>query len=113
FAVPASLNTLVNQFRRDNSDPFAFMQDCLVVEKNLNPGNLVGVRLWDNPVFISSGVLEDRYNNWCYAQHIDKPNFKWLVRNLKTILPKLQEKREMYKGSRERVYYGIGANGED
>ena len=33
---------------------------------------------------------------------------KWLCRNLKTILPKLGEKRPWIGDKRERVYYGIG-----
>lgn len=108
FTVPAQSHTLVNEFRRENSDAYAFMQDCLVVERPLNPGNLGSIRFTDNAASITSKKLEECYLAWCGDNNIDNPSMKWLCRNLKTILPKLREERRMVSGTRERVYFGIG-----
>lgn len=108
FTLPAKSHLLVNDFRRENSDAYAFMQDCLVVESHLNPGNLGGIRFTDKPVSITSKKLEDSYLGWCSDNNIDNPSMKWLCRNLKTILPKLREERRQVGGKRERIYHGIG-----
>ena len=108
FTVPAKSKALVNEFRRENSDAYAFMQDCLIVESHLNPGNLGNIRFTNRPVSISSRKLEECYLQWCGENNIDNPSMKWLGRNLKTILPKLKEERRRVSGDRERVYSGIG-----
>jgi putative DNA primase/helicase len=108
FTVPAKSQALVNEFRRENSDAYAFMQDCLIVENQLNPGNLGNIRFTDKQTWVTSKKLEECYLEWCRDNNIDIPNMKWLCRNLKTILPKLSEERRMTGGVRERVYFGIG-----
>ena len=110
FTVPAKSHALVNEFRRENSDAYAFMQDCLIVERQLNPGNLGNVRFTDKPVSITSKKLEECYLQWCGDNNIDHPSMKWLCRNLKTILPRrfVREERRQVSGTRERVYFGIG-----
>jgi len=107
FTVPAKSHDLVNEFRRENSDAYAFMQDCLIVESHLNPGNLGNIQFTDKPMSISSRKLEQCYLEWCGENNIDKPAMKWLCRNLKTILPKLREERRQVSGSRQRQYFGI------
>lgn len=108
FTVPAKSQALVNEFRRENSDAYAFLQDCLVVESRLNPGNLGSVRFTEEVVSLSSKKLEERYRQWCDENNIENFSMKWMCRNLKTILPKMREERRQVNGSRERVYFGIG-----
>jgi putative DNA primase/helicase len=108
FTLPAKSQALVNEFRRENSDAYAFIQDCLVVERGIDPGNLGHVRFTDMPVSVSGKKLEGRYLQWCEENNIENPSLKWLCRNLKTILPKLGEQRPWVGAKRERVYHGIG-----
>jgi len=108
FTVPAQSQALVNEFRRENSDTYAFIQDCILVEGQLNPGNLGSIQFTDKSMSVSSKILEARYERWCMENNIEKPSLKWMCRNLKTILPKLREERRMVCGNRERYYFGIG-----
>jgi hypothetical protein len=61
LTVPAKSHALINEFRRENSDAYAFMQDCLVVETHLNPGNLGNAQQTDKPISLPSTKLEVRY----------------------------------------------------
>ncbi len=107
LTVPAKSQALINEFRRENSDAYAFMQDCLVVQTHLNPGNLGNVQQADKPLLLSSTKLEVRYLLWCQDNNIANPSLKWLGRNLKTLLPKLTEERRQISGKRDRFYHGI------
>jgi len=117
FTLPEKMTTLSNQFRRDNSHLFAFMQDCLVVHGSLDPGNLDGVRITDDEVESHSVELQDAYSAWCMEHSVD-PNFAWFGRSIRAMLPKIQTKRENRKvedpyggGIKTRkviVYFGIG-----
>jgi len=107
FTLPPKSQALVNQFRRENSDAYAFMEDCLVVDQGIDPGNLGSIRFTDKSASVSSKKLEARYLQWCQENNIENPSLKWLCRNLKTILPKLREERRMVTGNRERYYFGI------
>jgi putative DNA primase/helicase len=114
FTSPARSQALVNEFRRENSDVYAFIQDCLVVERGIDPGNLGNIQFTDQKMSVSSKKLEESYRRWCLENNIENFSLKWLCRNLRTILPKLGEERRQVCGARERFYYGIGlaqANG--
>jgi len=108
FTIPGRSQALVNEFRRENSDVYAFMQDCLVVERSIDPGNLGSIRFTDSSVVLYSEKLEECYRQWCLENNIENFSLKWLSRNLKTILPKLGEQRPWVGGKRKRVYHGIG-----
>ncbi len=108
FTIPTASKTLVNEFRRENSNAFAFLQDCLIVEKRLDPGNLNNVRFTDKPLSVRRSDLEKSYLDWCNGSSIEKRNEQWLYRNLKTILPKLETKRPRLPTGQETVYYGVG-----
>jgi len=117
FTEPAKMKRLVNQFRRDNSHLFAFMQDCLLVHKSLNPGNLDGVGITEDDVEIQSPQLEHTYKQWCLSHSVE-PNFTWVGRSLRAMLPKLKTKRKKVSvpndltGDEERrwvmAYPGLG-----
>jgi len=98
---------LVTQFRRDNSDTFAFAQDCLIVSAVCNPGNLVGVEQHEGPVWATGADLTKVYMGWCET-NCKEAHFGWLSRNLRTLMPKLEVKRKMIAGRQEQVYLGVG-----
>lgn len=117
FTEPTKAKELLTGFRRENSHLFAFMQDCLVVNKTLDPGNLDGVGIVEHDVKVNSADLEQAYKSWCLS-HSYEPNFAWMGRSLRALLPKLLSKRkrvsvaneftgeeEMRWGAR---YFGIG-----
>jgi putative DNA primase/helicase len=94
------------QFRRNNSDPFAFLQDCLVVERRIDPGNLEGVRMSDEPQSCTAAALSSAYQLWCSGEGRNVGDVRWLCRGLAAVLPDLENRRE---GKQRTVtYYGIG-----
>jgi hypothetical protein len=113
FTMPASTKRLVNEFRRDSSDVFAFAQDCLVVRNDCNPGNLDGVRLTNEPVEVRGSVLLQRWMEWRADNDlpIDKPDnygSRVLMRNLRTMLDRDHFTSKRIDGKTEQMYYGIG-----
>ena len=76
-----------------NSDAFSFLQDCLIVEQAINPGNLEGVRLSAEPVSCTAPELLPVYQNWCLGAGKSTGSAPFLARNLKSILPKMGTKR--------------------
>jgi putative DNA primase/helicase len=107
FTVPQSSVERVNEARRENSETFAFLQDCIVVESRLNSGQLDGVMMTDKEASITSDVLEELFISWANASH-RTPDFKWFARGLRGVIPKLQVDREQVNGKRVRIYRGIG-----
>src|SRR6185437_12792759 len=47
FIEPRQTKIALNEYRRESSETFAFMQDALVIESHLNPGNLDGISTSD------------------------------------------------------------------
>jgi putative DNA primase/helicase len=94
------------QFRRNNSDPFAFLQDRLIVERRIDPGNLEGVRMSDEPQSCTASAMSSAYQVWCTGEGQNVVDVRWLCRGLAAILPNLENKREGQQ--RTRTYYGIG-----
>jgi P4 family phage/plasmid primase-like protien len=117
FTEPKAMTGLLNGFRRENSHLFAFMQDCLKVNNSLDPGNLDGVGLTEEPVEVNSAELEQVYKSWCLS-HSFEPNFAWMGRSLRALLPKLLTKRKRVSVTNEltdeaefrwaMTYSGIG-----
>ena len=100
FTETARMKALVNRFRRESSDVLGFVQDCLVVERRFNPGNLVGVEIVDKPLWIGKNALENAYVDWC-IENGKEANLNWLGRNLRAVMPKLDYNR------RKKSYDGI------
>jgi putative DNA primase/helicase len=94
------------QFRRNNSDPFAFLQDCLVVERRIDPGNLEGVRMSDDPQSCKAAELALAYQVWCSGEGRNVGDVRWLCRGLAAVLPDLENRR--VGKAKTMTYYGIG-----
>ena len=110
FTETARMKALVNRFRRESSDVLGFVQDCLVVERQFNSGNLVGVEIVDKPLWIGKKDLEDAYSQW-YNENNKEGNLNWLGRNLRAIMPKLEYNRskKLYEGIYLLDLYRMGS----
>jgi putative DNA primase/helicase len=106
FSEPERGRQELNQFRR-TTDAFGFLQDCLWVERGIDPGNLDGVRIVEGPLSITRPELIGAYTDWSIENGLT-PDKSWIVRRMRVILPKLTESRGRRSGERERVYHGIG-----
>jgi putative DNA primase/helicase len=120
FSVPARSKALALKVRRNNSDAFAFLMDCLVVHHRLNPGGLEGVQFTDESVSVDTHTLGEAYQAWRAENQRDESSNNWLMRNLKVLLPKLDEDGNVsrkripcpydphHKTMQVQVYQGIG-----
>lgn len=104
FTMPETTQRAVNEFKRTNSPTLAFIQDCLRVENRLNPGNLSGVELTDDPLSAKKGTIQTVYRDWCEEQGLDLSAWNWFWKRMKTCLPALEDKG---RGD-QKTYYGIG-----
>ena len=108
FTIPTSMATMVNEVRRESSLAYAFAQDRLVIHRSLDAGNLKGLRFTPEKVMVLGSDLEAAWYSWCQENHVEGKSYKWLCKDIRTILPKLN--RERKRVSDQRVYYfpGIG-----
>ena len=93
FTLPDSSRERVNDSRRDNSEAFAFLQDCVKVERRLSSGQLEGIELTDDEVWISAEELETEYKKWLLSM-CKNGETGWLFRGLKALLPKMKNPRK-------------------
>ena len=107
FSTSQSQREAVNEFKRENSPTLAFIQDCLIVERRLDPGNLTGVELTDKPISITKKRLEDTYRVWCMDRGEEGITTHIFLRNLKAVLPNLAPK-DKTRGD-DKVYLGIAS----
>ena len=75
FTEPKKMIGLLTGFRRENSHLFAFMQDCLVINEALDPGNLDGVGTTDQAVEVNNAELESVYRSWCLSHSFARTLF--------------------------------------
>jgi hypothetical protein len=94
------------QFRRNNSDAFAFTQDLLIVERRIDPGNLEGVRMSDEPQSCTAAELSSAYQSWRSGEGRSVGDVRWLCRSLAAVLPDLENRR--LGKAKTMTYYGIG-----
>lgn len=93
-----------NIYRRNNSPAFAFLQDCLVIGRRLNPGDLE-VEMSDSSLGVEGGLLRSRWDEWCVLNDVKEGDFNWMMRNLYDILPGLPVGRRVRIDGRQTMFY--------
>ena len=93
FTISEQTKDAINEFKRDNSPEFSFVQDCLVIHTAMNPGNLAGVQTTDASVCVSKEAVQTAYRKWCEQndREPDESAWQWFWRRMGTILPKLKD----------------------
>jgi putative DNA primase/helicase len=111
FSIPAKTEEALNEYKRNSSPEYGFIQDRCIVEKWCNSGNLMGVEMTDEAQSIDGSKFFGAYTDWCIDCGKQTPDSKdWVLRRMKTLLPKVEEKRGAYKKGVPRMttYNGIG-----
>jgi putative DNA primase/helicase len=106
FVIPAATQKAVNDYRRDNSPEFAFIQDCVAVSPAVSPGNLAGVETATGEATASKSLVENAYRSWCKDNDRDLDETRWDLfwRSVHNIIPKLRDNKngrgdnKTYKG---------------
>ena len=101
FIETAQAKNATNEYRRESSETFAFMQDALVIESRLNPGNLDGISTSDESLSVWGSELEVAWHQWCEINHKDR-KYNWLIRDLKDMLPDIASRRIKNPGDKAR-----------
>ncbi len=108
FTLGAGHKRLANQYAADTSPIMAWVRSEMVVHLRADPGDLPPECLTRENVSIGKSDAYDLYCAWCESHDIEPTHPAWFGRDLKTLIPKLQEGRDTKAdGSRVHVYRGI------
>ena len=105
FFIPTATAKAIEEFKRNNSPTFAFVKDCLNVEKGLDTGNLSGVALVDDPLEATKYEIEKAYQWWCSEEGQEISLGVWFWRRMKTLLPSLEA--DPNTRGNAKTYHGV------
>jgi putative DNA primase/helicase len=109
FTLGGGHKRLAAQYAADTSPIVAWVRAEMVVHRRADAGDLPPECLTAEGVSITKSDAYDRYAAWCEAHDIEPTRPAWFGRDLKTLIPKLQEGRDTRAdGSRPMVYRGLG-----
>jgi P4 family phage/plasmid primase-like protien len=109
FTEPAESIAVLTSVRREGSPCLAFVQDCCQVSRRIDPGNLAGVELTDRPCELPKQQCRDAVTIWGEDNNI-QPNFDLMCKDLRSILPRVEETQIRRDHSRFRLFRGITLN---
>ena len=112
FTLGDGHKRLAEQYAADTSPIMAWVRSEMAVHRRADPGDLPPECLTRENVSIGKSDAYDLYCAWCESHDIEPTRPAWFGRDLKTLIPKLQEGRDTKAdGSRVHVYRGIGVRG--
>lgn len=106
FTLGEGHKRLAGQYAADTSPIMAWVRSEMVVHRRADPGDLPPECLTRENVSIAKSDAYDLYCDWCESHDVEPTRPAWFGRDLKTLVPKLQEGRE--GNARVYVYKGIG-----
>jgi len=104
FTLGDGHRKLASQYAADTSPIMAWVRSEMVVHRRADPGDLPPECITSASVSIGKSDAYERYCLWCESHDIEPTRPAWFGRDLKTLIPKLQEGRE----SRAYIYRGLG-----
>ncbi len=109
FTLGDGHKRLASQYAADTSPIMAWLRSEMAVHHRADPGDLPHECLTRENVSIGKSDAYDLYCAWCENHDIEPTRPAWFGRDLKTLIPKLQEGQDTRAdGSRPMVYRGIG-----
>jgi P4 family phage/plasmid primase-like protien len=111
FTEPEESRAALTAVRRGGSPCLAFIQDCCEVSRTIDPGNLMGVELVDGTCELPKQEFRDAIAVWG-EENDTQTNYDLMSKDLRSILPKLDDKYVRNPRSRHRVYVGIRLNAD-
>lgn len=105
FTLGDGHKRLASQYAADTSPIMAWVRSEMVVHRRADPGDLPPECLTSASVSIGKMDAYDSYCDWCDAHDIEPTRQAWFGRDLKTLIPKLQEGRD---ANRTYIYRGLG-----
>ena len=109
FTLGDGHKRLASQYAADTSPIMAWVRSEMVVHRRADPGDLPPECLTAESVSIGKTDAYERYVEWCEGHDVEPTSIRWFGRDLKTLIPKLQEGRETgSEGFRQHVYRGLG-----
>jgi putative DNA primase/helicase len=109
FTTPPTSSDLLDDFSRMSSPVEAFVQDCLLVEKWLDPGDLPRAVFVDGKQSITRKRCYELYEAWCRDHDMQPRQENYFGADLFKTLPRLPKRaRHCIGGKQEYVYPGIG-----
>ena len=101
FTLGAGHKRLASQYAADTSPIMAWVRSEMVVHRRADPGDLPPEFVLPRRMSASARRTPTNvYVEWCESHDVEPTRPAWFGRDLKTLIPKLQEGRE----TDERVY---------
>lgn len=109
FSTPNKSAESLNNYRRENSQTLAFLQDHVRVHRDIDTGNLPGVEIVDGAErFTHCATLATRYTEWAIKNDLPQKDPRYIQVNLTKILPKMKKfERLNDRKERKRAYIGL------
>lgn len=85
-----------------------FVLARLVVAPTLNPGWLPPANTHEDATFLPTEGIYTEYKDWCDEIGESPADERYVMRDLRSLLPKLKMKQRRIGGSRQRGYEGLG-----
>lgn len=104
FTIPASMKEAKKEFQDEGSKEGAFLRDCCIIERRVNPGNLRDVEMTDETLSVTNSALWEAWTKWSIENEKDLSSSSWVVRNIISIAPKIKKHRT----EKVRSLLGIG-----
>jgi P4 family phage/plasmid primase-like protien len=105
FTLGDGHKRLASQYAADTSPIMAWVRSEMVVHRRADPGDLPPECLSTESISIAKSDAYDLYCAWCESHDIEPTRPAWFGRDLKTLIPKLQEGRDT---KRAYIYRGLG-----
>ena len=105
FTLGDGHKRLASQYAADTSPIMAWVRSEMAVHRRADPGDLPPECLTRENVSIGKSDAYERYVEWCESHDIEPTRPAWFGRDLKTLIPKLQEGRDT---NRAYIYRGLG-----
>lgn len=109
FTTPGLSKIIKGEFDRQSSPVNAFVQEMLLVNRRLDPGDLPNATFTDDKLFISRDRVYRLYSDWCERYNMEPRNDKWFGVDLRNTLPKLGVQDKGHEnGKQVNGYKGLG-----
>jgi putative DNA primase/helicase len=109
FTLPETHNSLLRDFSVTAAPIARFIEDCLLVHRSLDPGDLPEGCLTGEQVSMTKAACYEKYQEWCAANECEPRNDIFFGRDLRAVLTKLRpETKERIAGVLTPVYRGVG-----
>ena len=109
FTLPESHKKLHQEFELNSSPVSTFIEETLMIQKCIDPGDLHKAMIVSEPCWISRDECYQLYVDWCGEHDLQPTDRSYFGRDIRTAFPKIPERsKKCINGTETSVYIGLG-----